>query len=127
MNDQQQSPSGSRWEPTSPPPVHPPVNPEPYVGPPPPPIRSRWARSRGVVAGAGIGLLAASAFGGFALGHVNAAPDEGGRTGQVDTRFTDRGGLPAQPPAGDDDGDGQQPGQGVPGGSGEGTDTAYLR
>ena len=79
-----------------------------------------------MVAGAGIGLLAASAFG-VALGNINAAPDDSGRTDQVDTRFTDRGGLPAQPPAGDDDGDGQQPGQGVPGGSGEGTDTAYLR
>ena len=132
MTDEQQPRSGSRWEPspaddsaTTQPPV-PPVNPDPYAAAPPR-TPSRWARNRGVLAGAAAGLVAAAALGGFAVGHVNPTTNDGGQPGQVDTRFTpDRHGDPGQPPSWEDDGDGvpppgQQPGQG----SAEGTDTAY--
>ena len=129
MTDQQQPHSGSRWEPapsdaaTPPPPVlHPPVNPVPYAASPPR-ARSRVARGRRALAGAAVGLVAASALGGFAVGQINAPAQEGGQTGQVGTGFTPDRQAPPAPPAGDDDGGGSPGGTGH--GSAEGTDTAY--
>lgn len=124
MTDQQQPPSGSRWEPapldaaTPPPPVHPPVNPVPYAASPARArTTSRLARGRRALAGATVGLVAASALGGFAIGHLNAPASEVGRTGQVGTRLTPDRQAPPAPTTGEDDGGGH--------GSAEGTDTAY--
>lgn len=131
MTDQQQPRSGSRWEPApsdvaTPPPVHPPVNPVPYAASSPRRGPSRLARGRRALAGATIGLVAASALGGFALGHLNAPASEVGRTGQVGTGQVtglapDRQAPPA-PPTGDEGGASSG---GTGHGSAEGTDTAY--
>ena len=128
MTDQQQPHSGSRWEPAPPdaatpsPPVHAPVNPVPYAGSPSRArATSRPARGRRVLAGATVGLVAASALGGFALGHLNAPASEVGRTGQVGSRLTPDRQAPPAPTTRDDDGGGSQGGNG----SVEGTDTAY--